>query len=131
MKPFVTLPLAAFLFGCVAQEPVELSRETRSRLDEAVAGRAAGPPQACVSQRDLRASHTLGEGAVLFEGPGTLIYVNRTSGGCNTDFGRSLVTRTPSNQLCRGDIVRSVEPVSGTDWGSCTLGDFTPYRRVR
>jgi hypothetical protein len=29
------------------------------------------------------------------------------------------------------DIVTVVDPTSGTNYGGCSLGDFTPYRRAR
>ena len=132
MKPLILLLLAGLATGCVADEPVELSPAARSRLDEAVAGRTAGPPLACVPQRELRGNRSLGEDVILFEGPGDTVYVNRPSGGCaRLDIGRALVTRTISSQLCRGDIATVVDPVNGIEWGACTLGDFVPYRRTR
>ena len=130
MKPIAILLLAGFAVGCAPQEPVEMSQDDQSRLAEALAGREPGAPQSCVSNRDVRNSRVVGD-AVIYEGPGTMLYLNRTSGGCNTQAGRSLVSSNPTGNLCRGDIVRSVDPVSGTDWGSCTLGDFVPYRRMR
>jgi hypothetical protein len=58
--------------------------------------------------------------------------VNRPPGGCpELKFSRALITRTTSNQLCRGDIATVFDTVSGIQFGSCGLGDFTPYRRVR
>ena len=130
MKSILMLALATLAAGCAPQEPVEMSDADQSRLAEALAGREPGPSQSCVSNRDVRNSRVVGD-AVIYEGPGTMVYLNRTSGGCNTQAGRSLVSSNPTGNLCRGDIVRSVDPVSGTDWGSCTLGDFVPYRRMR
>ena len=68
---------------------------------------------------------------MLFEGPGNVLWVNRPPGGCPTlAFGRAFRTRTPSSQLCRGDIVTVFDPVSGAEFAGCSLGDFVPYRRV-
>jgi hypothetical protein len=129
MKALLTLPMVLVL-GCAAAAPAGMSDAAKSRLDRALAGRTAGQPQSCVQQRELRSSHVEGD-TILYEGRGSVLYLNRTSGGCNSRAGRTLVTQNPIGNLCRGDIVRTVEPVSGTDWGSCTLGDFVPYRRVR
>jgi hypothetical protein len=37
--------------------------------------------------------------------------------------------RSQSGQLCRGDIAFVVDLTSGTQYGGCGLGDFTPYDR--
>jgi len=129
MKTFLILPMVLVL-GCAASGPVGMSDAARDRLDRDLAGRTAGPPQSCVSNRDLRSSRFVGD-SIVYRGPGSLLYLNRTSGGCNARAGRSLITVNPTGNLCSGDIVRSVDPVSGTDWGSCTLGEFVPYRRDR
>lgn len=125
--------ISALAFGaasCATYErepgPVgpELAAETASRL--------AGQPQSCVPQRDLEGNRTVDDGdAIIFSGGGNLIYVNRPPGGCPTlRFGRTLVTRSTTGQLCRGDIVDVVDLTSGMHYGSCGLGDFVPYRRA-
>ena len=132
MKRIATLLLAGLAAGCVAaDESVELSEPAQSRLAEALAGRTAGPAVSCVPQRELRNTRTIGDGVMLFEGPGDVLWVNRGSGGCESlSFGRAFRTRTPSSQLCRGDIVTVFDPVSGIEFAGCSLGDFEPYRRV-
>ena len=35
-------------------------------------------------------------------------------------------SRTTTNRLCAGDIITAFEPVSGAEFGSCGLGQFTP-----
>jgi hypothetical protein len=35
------------------------------------------------------------------------------------------------SQLCRGDIVTVFDPISGVEFGGCSLGEFTPYRATR
>ena len=132
MKRIATLLLAGLAAGCMAaDEPVEMSEAAQSRFAEAVAGRTPGPAVVCVPQRELRNTRTIGEGVMMFEGPGDVLWVNRPPGGCPTlAFGRAFRTRTPSSQLCRGDIVTVFDPVSGAEFAGCTLGDFVPYRRA-
>ena len=134
MKRIISLILAAAaLAGCTSQEALErLDARTDAALAEELRGFAqAGPTVSCVSQRDLGSNRSVGEGAIIFDPPGDLLYVNRPPAGCpSMEFGRTLITRTTSSRLCRGDIVTVADLVSGSEFGGCGLGDFTPYRRV-
>lgn len=131
MKRLLIGPLLAVTAGCAATGPVEPSAEEQSDLTQALRGRIAGEPMACVQQRNLRNNRSYGETAILFEGPGDVIYMNRPRAGCpEITQSRALVTRTTSGQLCRGDIVSVVDPVQNFNYGSCGLGDFVPYRRA-
>lgn len=106
--------------------------DAEARLDKALRNyEQAGPALSCVNQRDLGSNKSIGD-AILFSGTRGRAYVNRPAGGCpNMNFGRALVTRTYSSQLCRGDIATVVDPVSGVSYGGCGLGEFVPYKRVR
>jgi hypothetical protein len=135
MKTFLALTLAAAAAAsCAPADPVataERAERDEMELAEAISGRVAGEPLSCVNQRDLRGNRSAGEGAIIFEGPGDAIYVNRPPAGCpDMNFGRALQTRTTSNRLCRGDIVTVFDPLNGTTYGACGLGDFVPYRRT-
>ena len=132
MRSLALLPLAAALAGCMAttDQGAEMTAETQSELATAVAGRTAGPAVTCVNQRDLRGNRSAGD-AIVFEGTGNVLYVNRPAGGCpSLNLGRALRTRTTSTRLCSGDIATVFDPVSGIEYGGCGLGEFTPYRRV-
>ncbi|HEV2866651.1 MAG TPA: DUF6491 family protein [Allosphingosinicella sp.] len=133
MKHSALAAIAALAAGCAMEAPVEdAAYEPEGRVAEALAGRTAGEPVDCVDMRQLRSNRSLGDNAMLFEGPGDIVYLNRPSGGCQSlEFGRSLRTRTTSTRLCRGDIVTVFDPVSGVEYGGCGLGDFVPYRRPR
>jgi hypothetical protein len=87
----------------------------------------------CVPSRDLRGNRSAGEGAIIFEGQSrNIVYVNRPRAGCpEIRSGLALKTRTTSTQLCSGDIVEVFDPVTGFSHGGCSLGEFTPYRRLR
>ena len=133
MKHILILSAAVLTAGCMAQEPVELSERTQTKLAKELAGRVAGPPQSCVNYRDLRGNRSAGDGAIVFDTRDRdLIYVNRPPGGCpELGLSRALVTRSPTSQLCAGHIADVVDVSSNTSWGGCSLGEFTPYRRVR
>ena len=132
MKKLSVLALAAAAGACAPQEPVGLSAGEQTELNEALEGRVAGQPVSCVSSRDLLGNRSIGEQAILFEGRGGMLYVNLPPAGCpDLGYGRSLVVRTTSTQLCRGDIVQVVDLPSGGSYGGCGLGDFVPYSRPR
>jgi hypothetical protein len=132
MKRIAAFSLAAFTAGCMAQGPVEPSAEARTRLAEELSGRVAGQTVNCVSSRELGGNRSVGQDVILFDGPGSLIYVNRPRGGCpGVNFGRALRIRTSGTRLCEGDLAHVFDPVSGIEHGACSLGGFTPYRRVR
>jgi hypothetical protein len=134
MKFFAILAIASATASCTASDapPEQLSARTQSRLAEELRGyAAAGPPSNCVSQRDLRGNRSAGD-AIIFEGRGDMIYVNRPAGGCpELGFNRALITRTTTTQLCRGDITTVFDTQSGIQFGGCGLGAFTPYRKTR
>ena len=87
MKRIVTLLIAGLAAGCMASdEPVELTERAQSRLDEALAGRSAGAAVTCVPSRELRNTRTVGDGVMLFEAPGDVLWVNRPPGGLKSQI---------------------------------------------
>lgn len=135
MKPFAILALAVAAASCTATDegpPTEMSAATQGELSAALRDyQPAGPPLACVAQRDLRGNRSAGD-AIIFDGRNRgVIYVNRPAGGCpDLNFNRTLITRTFATRLCRGDIAQVADLTSGITYGGCGLGDFVPYRRV-
>ena len=131
MKSFLAIGAALLAASCMADTPRELSAdEEMSLADELGRYEQTGPAVSCVASRDLRGNRSVGEGAIIFSGPGRTIWVNRPPAGCpEIRSGLALQTRTPNTRLCRGDIATVIDPVAGTQYGGCGLGDFTPYRR--
>jgi hypothetical protein len=133
LLPFLAL---AALGGCAGEpSPSEQAASARreaaasAELADALKGKVPGKPVSCINLRDIRSTKTIGDRTLLYETSSQLVYRNDPVGGCPASApGRTLITRTPSTQLCRGDIVRVVDLTAGFDVGSCGLGDFTPYR---
>jgi hypothetical protein len=123
--------LAATAASQASQGPEAREQDRAARLLE---GRTAEPVVHCVDQRRLGGNRSLANGDILFgDASSSIVYVNHPSGGCpELGSDRYLVTRSPTGQLCAGDIVtvRETGP-GGIETGSCALGDFTPYRRAR
>lgn len=100
------------------------------KLAQALAGRTAGKPTGCVHLRDVRSTQIVDESAIIYELNSRKWLVNFPAGGCSSlRRDRVMVTRTPSDDLCRGDIVRIIDPPAPIEYGSCGLGDFVPYTR--
>lgn len=131
MRSLVAVPFA-LLAACTASmgPEVESSPEAEARLQEALAGRTAGPPVACVQQREIRGRRSIDEQTILFEATGSTVYVNRTRNACaGMRSWHALRTRTLGTSLCEGDLVVPFDSTSGIEYGGCTLGEFIPYRR--
>ncbi|WP_242098206.1 MULTISPECIES: hypothetical protein [unclassified Sphingomonas] len=136
MKTMVLLPLLG-LAACV-QTPGERARAAQDqaaqqqKLATALAGLTPGEPTSCIDQIQLRSGSNVqayGSTLVYTVSP-RLKYRTDTAGGCegvgNDDI---LITSTPTTQLCRGDIARTVDRTSRFPNGSCSFGAFIPYRR--
>ena len=132
MRKIIALAAIAATAACTA-EPIDTSMDGEALLGARLSGyEQTGPAVSCVSLRDLRGNRSVGEGAILFEGQGGRLWVNRPRDGCPAlTQTRALRTDTIANQLCRGDIATVFDPASGIDFGSCGIGEFTPYRRAR
>ena len=116
--------LIAMLAGCAAPPATSPRREAAE-----LAGRTAGPPQQCipiVRTEALRASET--DQHVLLYGRGRTIWANDLGPGCGFSPNNTLITH-PISRYCRGDVVRSFDPVGRIPGQSCLLGDFIPYTR--
>lgn len=102
---------------------------SRAALDKELAGLVPGQPQGCVQQFQLRASKRFGD-IIVYQTNGSQRYVTRTNGGCGQDSDDSyLVTRTPTGQLCRGDIAQAISRTAQFPVGACSFGDFVPYSK--
>jgi hypothetical protein len=129
-----SLPMLAMLGACAAT-PEEIADNDAARAREkaelasALEGRTPGSPLTCLNTRNLNVD-TYGD-TLVYRGTGRgTVYVNQTNGGC---FGLRrddvIISQTPIGQFCRGDIIQTVDRVSGITSGSCAYGDFVPYVR--
>jgi hypothetical protein len=103
-----------------------------ARLARAIEGRIAGEPTDCIDLRDIRSSRIIADTAIVYEGPGNVLWVNRPrSGASSLDSWDVLVTNTHSSRLCSIDVVRLYDTAARMQTGFVFLGDFVPYRKPR
>jgi hypothetical protein len=129
MRKLIPLIAAALVVGPVAAQARE--RDPEADLARALRGRVAGEPVSCIDLHRVRSSRVIPGTAILYDA-GSVIYVNRPRNGAE-ELNRfdTLVTRTPSTQLCSVDVVHTVDLNTNTFTGSVFLDEFVPYRRVR
>ena len=130
MRTILLLPLALAACTMAADDAVETSAAEEAALTEAIADRSAGTPVACVRHQDLRNSRAVGATTILFDGPGDTVYVNRTRSSCpRIQPWHALRHQTTQTAMCSGELIRVFDAQTGVEYGGCSLGEFTPYRR--
>lgn len=133
MRIILSLCAAALVSACTTSPPspaaqARMDRE-EAKLAKALDGKVAGKPVSCITLRDVDSMQVYGERTLVYRMNSKLSYRNDPYGGCpGLNNSRTLITRTPTGQLCRGDIARVADLAAGFEMGSCALGDFIPYR---
>jgi hypothetical protein len=125
------------LTGACAASPAQTKRadaariDTQQRLQHRLAGLTSEPARDCLPNIETRNAGIESFGpTILYKVNRGLIYRTDTTGGCEALQNDSyLVTVSPTGQLCRGDIARTVDRTSHFQTGSCAIGGFIPYRR--
>ncbi len=101
------------------------------RLAKLLEGRVAGEPVRCIRTFPNMPMQTIGKTAYVY-GRGDTIYVQRTRNPAEIDEGDALVTqRFNAIELCRLDVMSTVDPVLGFFTGAVFFEDFVPYTRVK
>ncbi|HZV19220.1 MAG TPA: DUF6491 family protein [Sphingobium sp.] len=122
------LPLAACTQTTAADEPRLGEREARD-LAKALEGKVPGEPVSCVTAMRGSNLRALGDNTLIYKFSKDLVYRNTLDGACHgLSMGDTLVLRRTTDQYCRGDIATVVHIPTGSQTGSCVLGDFVPYR---
>ncbi|WP_375287842.1 hypothetical protein [Sphingomonas sp.] len=123
-------PLIVALGVLAASPAASVDRPSADdRLAKALAGMTPGSPVSCLERRRETGYRAIGD-ALVFRYGSKLAYVNRTRGGCNgVGPNEAVVIQAGISRLCTGDLARIVDPRTGMESGSCTLGEFVPYRK--
>jgi hypothetical protein len=102
-----------------------------ARLAKLLEGRVAGQPASSIRTWPSSAM-TIIDGTAIVFGRGDTIYVNRTEYPDTIDDTDALVIRKfgSTSQLCKTDVVTTVDSRSHFYTGNVMLADFVPYRRV-
>lgn len=131
------VPIAALLAaaaGCTPT-PAQTARAVQQQQSEqielatALKGLVPGKPTTCLD--NYRSYSAKAYGAILvYRVSNSLVYTTDTGGGCSrVGRGDILITRSPTGRNCAGDISQTIDNASRMPTGSCSFGEFTPYRK--
>jgi hypothetical protein len=128
----VSLALASTAPALADTKPSPRQVKAEAALAKELADRVAGPPVKCIPLHAIRSSRIIDGTAIVYEGAGGVIYVNRPRSGARTlDRNDVLVTKTHTGDLCSIDIVTLFDATSRMQTGFVGLGDFVPYKKVK
>jgi hypothetical protein len=135
-----TLVLAAGLPAAAQSESapdVEAKAEAASmtkgekRLSKLLEDRVAGEPMRCIRNMPSQRMQTINRTAYVY-GSGDTIYVQRTRNPDQIRDNDVLVSRrTNASELCRLDVVNTIDRALGQFTGTVFFEDFVPYTRVK
>jgi hypothetical protein len=119
---------AAALLTAAASVPAQPGAAD-DKLVNALAGRTAGPPVKCISERSRR--QIVDDWTILFRDRGT-VYVQKPRGGCHGLSNSMSLIRDQfgTTRICEGDINQIVDVRTGFGTGACTYSQFVPYRKA-
>ena len=131
---FAGLALAAAAPAMAEEEKDEPEAEMtkgEKKLAKLLEGRVAGEPQRCIRTLPNTRLRTIDKTAYVY-GSGRTIYVQRTKHPERIDDRDALVSRRfNASQLCRLDVMSTIDPLLGFFTGAVFFEDFIPYTRVK
>jgi len=127
-------PLAAQDAGDVEAE-IEADAEPMTkgemRLAKLLDGRVAGEPVSCIRTLPNQRMETI-DGTAYVYGRGNTIYVQRTRHPDQINDNEALViNRFNATQLCRMDVITTIDQVNRFFTGAVFFDDFVPYTRIK
>lgn len=128
----LVLALGVAAAGLPAQAQTQDANPSKGeqRLAKLLEGRTAGKPVDCIRILPGDRMQTIPGTAYVYGGGGT-IYVQRTRNPQAIDRNETLVSIRPTGtQLCRGEPMSTVEPVTGIFTGVVQMVEFVPYTRI-
>ena len=132
-RPFIALAAIA-IAGCT-QTPQQLAQAQQASataaadLAKELAGLTPSNSTTCLPPFPTTQVKAFGPTLVYVVSSGVK-YRSDTAGGCErVGRGDILITRTPTGQLCQGDIATTVDSASRTFSGSCSFGPFVRYSK--
>lgn len=131
MKKLLAAAAAAtFALSGTAVSAQTLQERGEARLAEMLEGRVAGEPQSCISAFRGNRVKVIEKVGLVYES-GDTIYVARVSNPNMLDRHEIPVIERFGSQLCRTDVIRTIDRNSGFITGALFLENFVPFTQVR
>jgi hypothetical protein len=119
-------PICALLLGAAPALAAEKAPPT-----DPMTLKATGETRTCIPNRANVSTKQSGDSVLMFRS-GSNWYRNELRARCPAmRDDRILIFRTTTTQYCELDPFEIVEPVSGINFGICSLGRFTPVEVPR
>ncbi|HEU4704888.1 MAG TPA: hypothetical protein VFS45_04185 [Sphingomicrobium sp.] len=134
MRGIALLPIAAALASCAAAPQPGRSAEAELHFQKLIAGKVAGPAVSCLPSHRSNDMVIIDGQTVAFRDGSRRVWVTDLGQGCanlGSGFYALVTKRFGGTGLCRGDIAHVADLNSGFTVGSCVMGDFVPYEKIR
>ena len=130
MQKTAPLLLSVLLLGGAPAAAASPQTKGEAKLARDIEGLVAGEAVDCLRLHDIRSSWIIDRTAIVYEGRGGTLYVNRPRAGRQSlDRFDVLVTTPFGGQLCSIDVVRLYDSSSQLETGAVFLGPFVPYHK--
>ncbi|MFB0611192.1 hypothetical protein [Aurantiacibacter poecillastricola] len=126
LRGAATLAFALGLTAACTTTQMGGAEEGEARLATMLEGKTAGEPQSCIPAFLDNRLRIIDETAVVYDA-GDTIYVARPDNPRSLDSRDILVIERTGSQLCKQDVVRTIDRTQGYTTGVVFLGDFVPY----
>ncbi len=129
MRRLLIGSLALVMCGAASPLTTVNNEADEALIAKELAGLTSGAPQSCIPQTRVEyRTKSIGK-TILYRVNRHLVYRNDTLGGCEDPQNiRALVSQNVGTGLCNGQIIQSVDLLSGFNRGACALGKFVPYK---
>ena len=129
MKTFAMILAGAALALTGASASAEtLAEKGEKRLAEMLEGRTAGTPVSCISTPRSNRLDVIENVGIVYDA-GDTIYVSRPSDPKSLGRSDVLVIERFGSQLCKQDVIRTIDRYQGFLTGVIMLSDFVPYKK--
>jgi hypothetical protein len=108
--------------------PDPIAAKGEARLAKMLQGRVAGKPTSCIPAQIGSNLQVIDRTALVYDA-GSTIYVARADDPRSLNSDDILVINRFGSQLCRQDVIRTIDRSSGFMTGVVFLRDFTPYKK--
>lgn len=120
---------AALAVGATAAQAETRQERAEARLAEMIEGRVAGEPQTCVTSFRSNGIEVIPYVGIVYDA-GDTIYVARATRPERLRSTDVPVIERFGSQLCRNDVMRTIDRYSGFTTGALFLEDFVPYTKT-
>ncbi len=124
----VALGAAAFAFGAAPSSAATAEEKGAARFAELTQGRTAGEPRSCISamrSNDLKVVEYLG---IVYE-QGDTVWIARAADPRSLGHSDVPIFERFGSQLCRQDVIRTIDRSSHFTTGVVFLDEFVPYTK--